>query len=134
VLDDLSAVSLWVPPETPDLDEQGEADAGQMMHRVLGERATLVDRGWELFAQTRPSERHWYLSLLATDPACRGQGVGMALVQQQLETVDAAHLPAYLESTNPTNVARYERAGFEMVGYFDLPNGPRVDRMWRSTR
>jgi GNAT superfamily N-acetyltransferase len=134
VLDDLSAVSLWVPPGVPDLDEQGEADAAAMMTRVLGERAALVDRGWELFAQTRPTEPHWYLSLLATDPASRGRGVGMGLVAQHLKVVDAAHLPAYLESTNPGNVARYERAGFELVGYFDLPDGPRVDRMWRSKR
>ena len=134
VLDDLSAVALWVPPGVPDLDEASEHDAEQALTDVCGERAGLINEGWTLFAETRPTQPHWYLSLLATDPAHRGQGRGMALVAQVLERVDAEHTPAYLESTNPGNVARYRRAGFELVGHFDLPEGPRVDRMWREPR
>jgi GNAT superfamily N-acetyltransferase len=134
VLDDLSAVALWVPPGVPELDEAAEEEAAAATRRVCGERAALIDAGWELFAQTRPSPPHWYLSLLATDPAARGRGRGMALVTQVLERVDADGLPAYLESTNPGNVARYQRAGFDLIGYFDLPEGPRVDRMWRPAR
>ena len=134
VLDDLSAVALWVPPGVPDLDEASDAAAEQAVTDVCGERAALINDGWTLFAETRPTQPHWYLSLLATDPAHRGQGRGMALVAQVLERVDAEHAPAYLESTNPGNLARYRRAGFELVGYFDLPDGPRVDRMWREPR
>jgi GNAT superfamily N-acetyltransferase len=134
VLEDLSAVALWVPPGVADLDEAGEAAAAEATRRVCGQRADLIDAGWELFAQSRPQDPHWYLSLLATDPSSRGRGLGMALVGQVLERVDAAGLPAYLESTNPGNAARYQRAGFELVGHFDLPDGPRVDRMWRPAR
>lgn len=134
VLDDLSAVSLWVPPGVPDLSPEWESAAAEATAQVCGERAALIDEGWELFAATRPSEPHWYLSLLATDPRHRGRGVGMALVEQVLARVDADHLPAYLESTNPGNLARYGRVGFELVGHFDLPSGPRVDRMWRDAR
>jgi len=134
VLDDLSAVSLWVPPGIPDLDAEYEVKAAEATQRVCAGRAGLVEAGWELFEQNRPTEPHWYLSLLATDPAHRGRGVGMALVEQVLERVDAERAPAYLESTNPGNVARYQRAGFEPIGSFDLPSGPRVDRMWRAAR
>jgi GNAT superfamily N-acetyltransferase len=134
VLDDLSAVALWVPPGVPELDDESEEAATAATRRVCGERAALIEAGWELFAQTRPAEPHWYLSLLATDPASRGRGLGMALLSQVLDRVDADGAPSYLESTNPGNVARYQRAGFEPIGSFDLPEGPRVDRMWRLAR
>jgi hypothetical protein len=44
-------------------------------------------------------------------------------------------MPAYLESTNPANLPRYERLGFVRVGAFTLPGGgPTVDTMWRAAR
>ena len=134
VLGDLAAVALWVPPGVPDLDDQDEAAVAEMLPRVCGERAGLVAQGWDLFAASRPEQPHWYLSLLATAPERRGSGLGMELVQQHLARVDADRSAAYLESTNPGNVQRYRRAGFEADGSFDLPEGPRVDRMWRTVR
>jgi GNAT superfamily N-acetyltransferase len=123
-----------VPPGVADLDAESEAAAAQATVQVCGDRAALIEQGWGLFAATRPTQPHWYLSMLATDPDRRGRGIGMALVAQVLARVDAERLPAYLESTNPGNLARYQRAGFELVGHFDLPEGPRVDRMWREAR
>jgi GNAT superfamily N-acetyltransferase len=134
VLDDLSAVALWVPPGVPDLDDEDEAAVADMLPRVCGDRAGLVAQGWDVFAETRPQQPHWYLSLLATDPGRRGSGLGMTLVEQHLSSVDDEGHGAYLESTNPGNVQRYRRAGFEPDGFFDLPDGPRVDRMWRAPR
>jgi RimJ/RimL family protein N-acetyltransferase len=49
--------------------------------------------------------------------------------------VDARHFPAYLESSNPRNLARYERLGFRPIGEFTLVgNGPTVTTMWRVAR
>ena len=134
VTDDLSAVSLWVPPGSQELDDQDEAAAAEMLLRVCGERAPLLDQAWAAFGRSRPDPAHWYLSLLATAPGHRGRGAGMGLVRAHLERVDADGLPAYLESTNPANIKRYERVGFRLDGYFDLPQGPRVDRMWRDAQ
>lgn len=134
VLDDLAAVSLWAPPGVAELDDEDEAAVGAMLPRVCGDRAELVSAGWDAFAAAHPEERCWYLSLLATAPHRRGSGLGMQLVEGHLARVDAEGLPAYLESTNPGNVARYRRAGFEPDGAFDLPEGPQVDRMWRAAR
>ena len=47
----------------------------------------------------------------------------------------AEHAPAYLESSNPANNARYEGVGFEVVGEFSAPNnGPVVTTIWRTAR
>jgi len=45
---------------------------------------------------------------------------------------DALGVPAYLESTNPANDHRYERAGFRSVGGFTavLDDAP-VTAFWR---
>ena len=69
---------------------------------------------------------HAYLSLLATHPDHRGQGLGMALLADDLRRIDRAHVPAYLESTNPANDRRYESVGFERVGSFRTTDEERV--------
>jgi GNAT superfamily N-acetyltransferase len=134
LIGDSAAVALWVPPDTPDLDAEDEAAVAAMLPVVCGDRAELVEAGFECFAATRPSASHWYLSLLATRPDHAGSGLGMALVADRLLHLDTEHATAYLESTNPGNVARYRRAGFEPAGSFTLPQGPVVDQMVRAPR
>jgi ribosomal protein S18 acetylase RimI-like enzyme len=80
---------------------------------------------------------HYYLSLLGTHPEHRGHGVGMSLLSESLDRIDAEHAPAYLESSNPANNHRYERCGFGAVGEFFPPgreSGPPVTTMWRDAR
>ena len=57
----------------------------------------------------------------------------MALLADTLEAVDAEGMPAYLESTNPANDARYMRVGFRPVGSVELENGHRITTMWRDS-
>jgi ribosomal protein S18 acetylase RimI-like enzyme len=50
-----------------------------------------------------------------------------------LRRIDEAGMPAYLEASNPANVALYERHGFKVRGSFTLPgDGPEVFTMWRE--
>jgi GNAT superfamily N-acetyltransferase len=128
------AVALWVPPGFTEVDEEGEAQLAAMVPVLCGERASLVFEGFHAFEASRPTETHWYLSLLATHPDHRGHGWGMALVADRLAVLDEQGMPSYLESSNPANLPRYERAGFGRIGSFTLPQGPTVDRMWRPAR
>jgi predicted GNAT family acetyltransferase len=78
---------------------------------------------------------HYYLSLLGTHDDHRGKGTGMALLRENLARIDAEGAPAYLESTNPANLARYESVGFVRLGEFAAPEGgPTVTTMWRDPR
>jgi ribosomal protein S18 acetylase RimI-like enzyme len=73
------------------------------------------------------------LRLLGTASAQRGQGLGTALLGEDLSRIDADHMPAYLESSNPANLGRYESVGFRPVGEFALPEGKVVvTTMWRQ--
>jgi threonine dehydratase len=103
------------------------------IERLGGEVIKVPFELWERFAANHPhDEPHAYLSLLATHPDHRGQGIGQRLLAEDLARWDAARLPAYLESTNPGNDHRYERAGFRRIGGFRavLDDAP-ISTMWR---
>ena len=59
----------------------------------------------------------------------------MRLLAHDLELIDAEGFPAYLESSNPANDARYASLGFEPIGELSYPgHGPAVTTMWRAAR
>jgi GNAT superfamily N-acetyltransferase len=128
------AASVWVPPGFPELDESDEARLGPMLQEMLGARAELVLEVFDRFEAAHPHDRdHYYLSLLGTHTDHRGSGIGMGLLAENLALLDAIGMPAYLESTNPANLLRYESVGFVVCGAFDLPDGgPSVTTMWRE--
>ncbi|WP_285116989.1 GNAT family N-acetyltransferase [Leifsonia sp. fls2-241-R2A-40a] len=130
-----ATVAVWLPPGVDELTEDQEAAVDALVARsVTPERFADYQRLWELFERTHPHETpHMYLSLLATHPDHRGRGVGQRLLAETLRTFDAEGLPAYLESTNPANDHRYERAGFRAVGGFrSVIDGAAVTTMWRD--
>ena len=63
-----------------------------------------------------PTEPHWYLPMIAMDPALQSRGYGSALLRAALARCDEDGLPAYLESSNPRNISIYRRHGFEATG------------------
>ena len=128
------AVSVWVPPGCRELSETDEERLGYTLKEVVGERAGLLEEVFSFFEASHPHDRdHFYLSLLGTHTDHRGLGLGMELLVANLSDIDAVHMPAYLESTNPKNLRRYESVGFEVCGAFDLPDdGPTVMTMWRE--
>ncbi len=131
---DYEAVSVWVPPGCPELSPADEARLGPLLQESLGARTELVLEVFDRFEAAHPrTQDHYYLSLLGTHTENRGSGIGMRLLADNLVQLDAVHMPAYLESTNPANLRRYESVGFTILGAFDLPDGgPTVTTMWRE--
>lgn len=130
------ATAVWIPPGAAEMTHEQEEQlldlAAARLGPAAGDYAELLGR----FEAAHPREEpHYYLSLLATDPVHRGKGIGMRLLAGNLEQIDAEHLPAYLESTNPANNRRYASVGFEPHGEFQYPGGgPVVTTMWRPAR
>jgi len=55
-------------------------------------------------------------------------------MRSRLDRCDAEHAPGYLESSNPDNIAYYNRFGFEVTGEIAMPDGPTLWSMWRRPR
>lgn len=129
------AASVWIPPGCPEMSPDDEAELHPVLRRHVGdEHADRVMIGVERFDESHPEgPPHYYLSLLGTHPDHLGKGIGFGLLQANLDRIDAEGMPAYLEASNPANVALYERFGFKRHGEFTMSDeGPSVATMWRE--
>jgi ribosomal protein S18 acetylase RimI-like enzyme len=134
--DGFETVSIWIPPGGTEFSPDDEERVPELLRTLAGSRAVEVAKLLGRFGAAHPgSERHYYLSLLGTRDECRGRGLGMALLQENLARIDAERMPAYLESSNPSNNHLYESVGFTAVSSFRAPGGgPAVTGMWRKRR
>jgi GNAT superfamily N-acetyltransferase len=133
--DNAEAVAVWVPPAEPEFTANEEARFGPLIDILLGERAGEVHALFDCFDEYHPGdEPHYYLSLWATHRDHAGRGLGAKLMHDNLARIDAEHMPAYLESTNPANLPRYEALGFHRRTQFGPVGGPVITTMWRDAR
>jgi GNAT superfamily N-acetyltransferase len=118
VTDDLGACAVWLPPGEDELDDERLVRLEALLDGAMTSNGLeALHALYERFEASRAAQApHAYLSLLATDPDRRGQGIGQRLLAESLAMWDERGVPAYLESTNPANDHRYERAGFRPVG------------------
>ena len=101
-----------------------------MLKECLGSRAGAVLEAFETLAQARPAQPHYFLTMLGTDPVHFGRGVGQRLLWANLEQIDAADSPAYLEARDEL-VPLYERFGFTPANvpsstYLEIRPGPTI--------
>jgi GNAT superfamily N-acetyltransferase len=133
---DGQAAAVWIPPGGTELTHEQEARVVELAKSTLGPAVDTYLELLDRFTAAQPqAEPHYYLTLLGTHPDHRGHGIGMRLLAHNLSLIDTEHMPAYLESTNPANDARYKGVGFEPIGEFSFPGGgPIVTTMWRAAR
>jgi GNAT superfamily N-acetyltransferase len=134
LIGDGAAVSVWVPPGGHELSDRAIDALLRFNVECLGDDgAREISTLYHRFDANHPVEEpHAYLSLLATHPDHRGKGIGQALLAENLARWDGLGVPCYLESTNPANDHRYERAGFRRVGGFSaVRDGAPITTMWR---
>jgi ribosomal protein S18 acetylase RimI-like enzyme len=129
------SVSVWLPPGGEELAEDESRGFETFLIGLVGTQAAraILDVSAQ-FALARPPDPHFYLSLFATHGDHRGRGLGMKLLRENLDRIDALGGAAYLESTNPSNNARYLSVGFEPRGAFTVATGHVVSTMWRPAR
>ena len=123
--------SMWLPPGVA---VDGDAVEACFSETVPEPRRSQMFEILEQMDEVHPEEPHWYLAIIGVDPAKQGQGVGSALMRHALEGVDAAGLPAYLESSNPANISLYRRHGFEVIREIRVGEVPVVTPMLRPAR
>ncbi|MHA6765303.1 GNAT family N-acetyltransferase [Streptacidiphilus sp. PAMC 29251] len=129
------AVAVWIPPGGIELTPEEEHALEQLLVSGAGPvAAAAIEEISRQLEAARPSEPHYYLTLLGTHDDHRGKGLGMGLVTESLARIDALGACAYLESSNPANNARYQRAGFTARDRITTATGHVVTTMWRPAR
>jgi ribosomal protein S18 acetylase RimI-like enzyme len=124
-------VALWLPPDVHGDDGPLEAVIAES---VAEEKQGEVGAVFERTEHYRPTEPHWYLSLIGVEALHRNKGCGAALLRHGLRQCVREHRPAYLWSSNPLNTSLYERHGFEIVGTIQVGSSPFILSMMHHAR
>ncbi len=124
-------VALWLPPGVYDNDDPIEA---VITNSIAGEKQAEVGAVFERTERYRPTEPHWYLSLIGVEALHRNRGCGATLLQHGLRQCDRERRPAYLRSSNPLNTSLYRRHGFEIVDTIQIGSSPSIFPMLRQAR
>lgn len=118
------SVAVWAPPGTFELSPGESLRLLPMMAGVIGVlRFTQVAVVLDEIERARPPEPRWLLTLLATDPERRGQGLASAVLAPTLARCDEEGLRAVCETSQPANLGFYARHGFEPSAEHALEEG-----------
>ena len=130
------AAALWRPPNQWNIPIwQYVVNGGGFLSLFGVGGAARVMGLMDHIEKHHPHEPHYYLQAIGTDPASQGKGFGGLVIRSQLAKADAAHRPAYLESSKDSNIPIYSSFGFEVTGEIQIPGGgPVIWPMWRKAR
>jgi ribosomal protein S18 acetylase RimI-like enzyme len=134
----LVGICVWQRPGTYPIP------VGRQIREMGGSVRALIPRPKSLVTglrytmaleKARPREEHWYLSLLAVDPMAWRRGIGSALLEPSLASIEEDGLPCYLETQKEANLAYYRRFGFEETERLNPSRGgPPLFTMTRPVR
>jgi ribosomal protein S18 acetylase RimI-like enzyme len=135
--EDGATAAAWLPPGT-------QASPGGLLEqmRLLPLFVRLcglprIARGSAMadaMEKHHPHDEHYYLAFIAVAPRFQGMGLGSAILEATTRRADTAHMPAYLENSNPKNTRLYERMGFVTQKNISPKGAPPLMAMWREKR
>ena len=133
--DDRAGAALWAPPSLWRMSSLQMLREMPAMLRLTGFAGARRGIGLLRALDTaHPKTPHWYLAVLGTHPDHQGRGVASALLEPVLARCDLDGTGAYLESSNPGNVAFYEGHGFAVTDVIRPGGAPPLTLMWRDPR
>lgn len=124
--------AMWLAPKRWKVDTWGMVRQSPAIVRAFGTRMLAALKLQTAMEEAHPTDEHWYLAILGTDPARQGNGVGRALITAVTDRCDTTGVGAYLESSKASNVPYYERFGFEVTGEIQVSDSPILYSMWRD--
>jgi ribosomal protein S18 acetylase RimI-like enzyme len=127
--------AMWAPPGQWKVPPKEIVKAAPALLRLYGWRFFPNLGVLSTLERAHPTEPHYYLEFLGTDPDHQGRGIGSALLQPVLDRCDEEGVGAYLESSKESNVPFYARHGFAVTQELEHKrNGPHQWLMWRDPR
>lgn len=124
---DALGCAAWLPPAQAAQFAEIEASTRPAINRVTSDGGARYAVFWDWIDSHLPDEPCWLLDLVGVRPDMQGRGIGRALITHGIERARAAGQPAFLETGNPANVARYVSLGFRVVAQQQAPDdGPMI--------
>lgn len=136
--EDGCAALTWIPPY-----REAKPENFREEFRLLSEIFSLTGfgrlaRGGAMaraLEHAHPPEPYFYLAFFGVAPRFQGMGLGSVLLEKTLARVDASGMPAFLENSNPRNIAFYERFGFRVTEEVSVrKDAPKLYAMLRPGR
>ncbi|MEO9213063.1 MAG: GNAT family N-acetyltransferase [Caulobacteraceae bacterium] len=130
------AAAIWMPFEfvgpTPFMDDLRALPT--LLHTTgLARFSRLSALRADLDRHHPATPRHAYLWFLGVAKGAQGHGIGSRLLKVGTDRLDAAALPAYLETQTERNIALYRRHGFAVISeHRARPDAPLMWSMWRE--
>lgn len=124
---DAKAVCVWIPPG-PGITIPGLIRSGMLglpLRTGLGPfgRFMAANEAMDKIHKARVPGPHWYLFGVAVDPELHNQGIGSAIIREGLALADRESRLCYLETSEPRNLALYQRLGFAVLEKATLGKG-----------
>jgi GNAT superfamily N-acetyltransferase len=134
----LVGICAWQRPSTYPLSgwRQAREMAGALRALIPRPPSLLIGlRYVTAMERAHLRDEHWYLTLLAVDPMAWRLGIGTALLEPSLASIDQEGLPCYLETQKEANLAYYRRFGFDLTERLTpSTGGPPLFTMTRPAR
>jgi GNAT superfamily N-acetyltransferase len=117
VVDDVSAVAAWEPPEGSGDPVPADIAAAlaREVPRLHDARAAVVTATEALVSAARPSAPHWWLATVGTRPRARRHGLGGAVLAPVLQRCDTEGVAAATAVHTWANVRWLRRFGFDVI-------------------
>ena len=125
--ENLFGSSLWHPPRV----EFDNSVLESTFEYIPADRIEVVIKFFEEFEKYHPDDA-WYLPFIAVDPSQQRKGIGSFLLKEALKMIDEKGDRAYLEASNESNKALYERHGFVEIGRVQFEDSPPAFPMIRE--
>jgi ribosomal protein S18 acetylase RimI-like enzyme len=127
------AAAIWAPPGEWRIPARAVVRHTPTFLKLYGKRFLPNLSVLKDLEKRHPTEPHYYLEFIGTDPAHQGKGWGTKLMQPMIERADVDGVGMYLESSKESNVPFYSRFGFEVREVMQhRRNGPKQWLMWRD--
>lgn len=129
-VDDHGVVATaWIPPDLSLVGPDDLTRATSILAEHAGDERAAQAVASIMAARSHWTEDpHWTLQYIGVRPSHQGDGLGAAAIAPMLAICDAESLPCGLVSTNPRNVAFYERHGFTTIAEVETSDGLAVLR------
>ena len=126
--ENLFGSSLWHPPGV----EFDNSVLESTFEYIPADRVEVVIKFFEEFEKYHPDDA-WYLPFIGVDPSQQRKGIGSFLLKEALKMIDEKGDRAYLEASNESNKALYERHGFVEIGRVQFEDSPPAFPMIRES-